>query len=325
VRDGLTRPRPTGDLRSNAAPSTPCLDRGTACIRCETGRERRPRHTRGCPSHARSWHAPHGLPRPVAARTVPSGEHSCSMHCIQGPPRPVFATDQRRRTCAVTVSAPPLLLPHDSFLHPFLACFSFPFLHPRSLLRPPLPPFPPLFFFGRTREEGGPLPRRRVRARPRPTAPTGDRVSVKPRAVSPLLGPPAGILEWPPRRVGGLHSVFSLVTPPVGACGTVTNRPLGRVGLGGAASYVPFLGPTAGCARRRHAGRAGLTVRFSLATPPVGACGTGADCPRGRSRCCGTADCVPPFGANRWDLRVAATPGGRSSLRISVCLCPRDS
>jgi len=301
VRDGFTRPRQTGDLRSNAEPSTPCLDRGTACIRCKTGRERRPRHTRGCPGHARSWHATHGLPRPVAERTVPSGEHSHGTHCIQGPPRPVAATDQRRRTRTVTVSAPPLLLLYDSFLHPLLACFLFPFSIPIRCCAPRSPLSPLCFFFGRTLEGRGPLPHRRLRARPRPTAPTGDRVSVKPRAVSVLLGPPAGILEWPPRRVGGLHCVFSLVTPPVGARGTVTNRPLGRVGLRSAAGCVPFLGPTDGCSRRRHARRAGLTVRFSLATPPVGACGPGAACPRGRSRCCGTADCVPLSGANRWD------------------------
>jgi len=211
------------------------------------------------------------------------------------------------------------------FFIPSSLVFLSPFSIPARCCAPRSPLSPLCLFFGRNLEERGPLPRRRVWARPRPTAPTGDWVSVKPRAVSLLLGPPAGILEWPPRRVGGLHRVFSLVTPPVGARGTVTNRPLGRERLGGAAGCVPFLGPTAGCARRRHAKRACLTVPFSLATPQAGACGTGADSPCGRSRCCGTADYVPLYGANRWYFRVAATPGGRSSLSISVCLCPRDS
>jgi len=143
----FTEPPPTGDLRSDAAPSMPRPDWGTARIRCETGRARRPSHTRGCPVHAWLWHAPHGLPRPVAALTVPSGEHSRRTHCIQGPPRPVAATDERRRARAATMSAPPLLLLHDSFVHPLLACYSFPLLHPRCLLRPPRPPFPPLLFF----------------------------------------------------------------------------------------------------------------------------------------------------------------------------------
>ena len=65
---------------------------------------------------------------------------------------------------------------------------------------------------------------------------------MKPRAVPHLLGPPTGVLEWPRRRVGGLQGAFSLISPPVGARGTVTNRQIGRVGLGGAAGCVPFSG-----------------------------------------------------------------------------------
>jgi len=264
--------------------------------------------------HARSRHAQYPLASTVAARNASRDRHT------QSPPL----------TSAVALVPSPCRhhLSFSSTTHfsiPSSLVLLSPFSNPVRCCAPHSPLSPLCYFCVRTLEERGPLPRRRVRSRPRPTAPTGDRVSVEPRAVLLLLGPPAGILEWPPRRVGALHYVFSLVTPPVGARGTVANRPLGREGLGGAAGYVPFLGPTAGCARRRHAKPAGLTVRFSLATPPVGACETGSDCPRGRSRCCGIADCVPLSGANSWDLRVAATPGRRSSLRISVCFCPRDS
>jgi len=322
VRDGFTRPRPTDDLRSNAAPFTPSRYLVTARIRCEKGRSRRPSHTRGCPGHDCLWHAPHGLPRPVAALTVPSGEHSRRTHCIQGPPRPVAATDQRRRARAVTLSAPPPHLLHDSFVHPLLACFSFPLLHPRWLLRPPRPPFLP-FFFGRTLEDRGPPTRRRVGARPLQTAPTGERVSVKPRAVPLLLGPPAGILEWPPRRVGGLHCALSLVTPPAGAC--VRASPIAYSGERGwlvQRGVSLFLRPTAGIYESPAHLVSRLDISIELVTPPVGACQTRPYCPREWLRATCTAGCVPFSGADRWLLLVAGTLGGPAS-RVVPSSSPR--
>jgi len=118
---------------------------------------------------------------------------------------------------------------------------------------------------------------------------------------APLVGPPAGVLESPPRRVSWLHCIFSLFTPPVGALGAVTNRPIGRVGLGGAAGCVPFFGASRWLCRTpaRKAGR--LDCLIFARRPAGGAFGTGADFPRVRSRCCGTPDCVPVSGANRWD------------------------
>ena len=149
----------------------------------------------------------------------------------------------------------------------FLSLFSIPV---RSCApRAPLSPI--CFFFGRILEERGPPPRRRVRDRPRPTALTSDRVFVKPRAVPLLLGPPAGVLEWPPRRVCGLHCAFSLVTPPVGARGVVTNRPIGRVGLGGAAGCVPLSGANRSLceSQPREAGRLEFLI---FSRRPAGGC-----------------------------------------------------
>ena len=99
----------------------------------------------------------------------------------------------------------------------------------------------------------------------------GARAVVVPRTVSMYLGPTAGIYEWPPRRVGGLHSAFSLVTPPVGARGTFTNRPLGRVGLGGAAGCVPFSGANRWLCKSpaREAGRLDCLI---FARRPAGGC-----------------------------------------------------
>jgi len=220
VRDGFTPPRPTGDLKSKAVPSTPCLDRGTACILCETGRP-----------HGSPPHSQYPLASTVAARTASRDRHA------QSPPQ----------SSAVALVPSPCLHHHSfsSSIHfsiPSSLDVLSPFSIPVRCCAPRAPLSPLCFFFGRILEERGPPPRRRVRARPRPTAPPGDRVFVKPRAVPLLLGPPAGVLEWPPRRVGGLHCAFSLVTPPVGARVTVTNRPIGRVGLGGAAGCVPFSG-----------------------------------------------------------------------------------
>jgi len=240
--------------------------------------------TPGCGTHSTLWRAQsrHALHSETA---TPSRRH-----------RQAPSQSCRHLVCTTTHSPSRLISPSPPLL------FLFPTSPSPFVVAPPASPFPPFVFFcGHTLVMRGPLPRQRVWARPRPTAPTGDRVSVKPRAVPLLLGPPAGLLQWPPRQVGGLHCVFSLDTPTVDARGTVTNRPLGQVGLGGAAGCVSFLRPTAGCARRRHAKRAGVTVRFSLATPPVGAFETSADCPRGRARCCGTADCVSLSWANRWD------------------------
>jgi len=221
-------------------------------------------------SHDRLRHPPEPLASTVAPRAAPGVRRARSP-----PPTGAFVLVQspsRHHRAPVT---------HVSL--PSSSALSFAPPLPRTYVHTPLVSFhlPPLFFcFGRTVEERGPPPRRRVRACPRPIAPTGDRVFAK-----PLCPPRWGhSLEFGSGRHAGwaVFTVFSRSTPRRWVlAGPSRIAHSGERGWFVKRAVSFFLGATAGCVRRWHAKRAGLTIPFSLATPPVGACRTGADCPRG--------------------------------------------
>jgi len=238
-------PRPTGDLRSDAAPSTPRPDRGPARIRYWTGshgRGRRvisnltPRPPRrafiGVPHVPGVGRGEHGVPGTRAADpptpgcgTLPTDCDGRSRHAQYPLESTVAArTASRDRhaqsplsTSAVALLPSPRLHQHSfSFMTHFSIPSSIVFLYPFSIpvrCCAPRSPLSPIFsFFGRALEERGPLPRQRVRARPRPTASTVNQLSVKPRAASFVLGHPLAF--WSGRHAGwAVFTVFFNSSP----------------------------------------------------------------------------------------------------------------
>jgi len=149
-----------------------------------------------------------------------------------------------------------------------------------------------------------------VRARPSPVARKGDRVLFVPRAAPHVLGPTAGsfrLAATPGRR----SSLCDFGRHPAGGCVPVCRRsPKRAIEL----SWCHVLSPSCWaqpCPPLLLAIWWGTEARH-----PAGGCR--ADHRRSPDRAvvlwsC-AACCVPFAGANHWLIRVAATPGGRSSL-----------
>jgi len=299
-----TQPGPTGDLTWCSAPVAQPARRG-----CPTypvwGGER----TASQP-HARLWR-----PCLAVARREHAAEPGTVLRHTRRAARAVSTTYHRRRARAITVpylstsSTPathvPIPYSLGNTVPPLL--ISFYYCTPCS----PLSYFPLALFLGARLSfearypAGGCGPDRRG-------APQRAIALWRSRGLCPSRGgPTAGLLEWPPHRVGGLHCALSLVTPPAGACVRVS--PIAHLGERGwlvQRGVSLFLGPTAGIyeSPAHRVGR--LDFSFELVTPPVGACRTRPYCPHGRLRVACTAGCVPFAGADRWMLRVAGTPGG---------------